>query len=302
MSIRKTDLDQLGVGLLLVCTLFWGLQQVLIKATLPEIAPAFQAAARFAGATVLLLLWCWWRNIRLFEADGSLKAGLLAGVLFGFEFACLYTGLQFTSVARLTIFLYTSPFWVALLLPLWVESERLRARQWLGLLLAFTAVAMALQFRHPDATTTQHWLGDFLGLAAGLGWGLTTVTIRSSKLTQVSAEKLLLYQIGIAALCLPLLSVALGESWSLNWSAFAAGSMLMQTAIGAFASYLAWMWMLSRYPATKISAFSFLTPVFALILSALWLKEPVSITLVLCLVMVLAGIVLVNQRPRLTTS
>lgn len=302
MISRKTDLDQLGVSLLLICTLFWGFQQVLIKATLPEVAPVFQAAMRFAGATALLLLWCWWRKISLFTSDGTLAAGLLAGVLFGVEFACLYTGLQFTTVARLTIFLYTAPFWVALLLPLWVDTERLRARQWLGLVLAFAAVAIALLYRHPSAATAQHWMGDLLGLAAGLGWGLTTVTIRSSSLTKVSAEKLLFYQIGLSALCLPLLSMALSETWQVRWSSFAIGSMAIQTALGAFASYLAWMWMLSRYPATKMSAFSFLTPMFALILSALWLKETVSVTLVLCLLLVLSGIALVNHRPRPDTT
>ena len=295
---RQAHLDQLGVGLLLACTLFWGFQQVLIKATLPEIAPVFQAAVRFAGATALLLLWCRWRGIALGQRDGSLKAGLLAGALFALEFACLYTGLQFTSVARLTIFLYTAPFWVALLLPVWVHTERLRIHQWLGMALAFAAVALALQDRAGEALGEQHWLGDILALTAGLGWGLTTVTIRSSRLTEVSAEKLLLYQIGLSTVCLPLLSLGLGESWSVHWSGFALSSMLLQTVVGAFASYLTWMWMLSRYPATKMSAFSFLTPIFALVLGAVWLKEAVSVTLVICLALVLMGIALVNQRPR----
>ena len=137
MSPRKTHLDTVSISLLLACCLFWGFQQVLVKATLAEVAPAFQAAIRFAGATVLLLIWCAWRGVKLFTADGSLRAGLLSGSLFAAEFACLYVGLQYTSASRLTVFLYTSPFWVAVLLPLWVKSEKLRPVQWAGLACAF---------------------------------------------------------------------------------------------------------------------------------------------------------------------
>ena len=145
MNQRKTELDALAIGLLLAGCLLWGFQQVLIKATLPEVAPLFQASLRVLGATLLLGLWCFWRRIPLFKADGSLAAGLLAGALFAAEFTCIYTGMQYTSASRLTVFLYTSPFWVALLVPLWVGAERLRGLQWLGLLAAFAAVLFALR-------------------------------------------------------------------------------------------------------------------------------------------------------------
>ena len=298
MRPHKTQLDSLAISLLLACCLFWGFQQVLVKATLVELAPVFQAAIRFAGATLLLLLWCAWRGIKLFGADGSLRAGLLAGSLFAIEFACLYIGLQYTSASRLTVFLYTSPFWVALLLPLWVKSERLRPLQWLGLACAFVAVVFAMRegFGAVGAST---WLGDGLALLAGMFWGLTTVVIRATSLAKVGAEKLLFYQVAVSTLALPGLSLALGEQWTWSFSHFAIGSLLLQTVVGAFASYLAWMWMLGRYPATKISVFVFLTPLFALLFGALWLDESASPSLLAALALVAIGIVLVNRKPRL---
>jgi drug/metabolite transporter (DMT)-like permease len=132
MTVRKDHLDATAVSLLLACCLFWGFQQVLVKATLAEVPPVFQAAVRFAGATLLLWIWCRMRGVALFTRDGSLGAGLLAGALFAGEFACIYLGLQHTSASRLTVFLYTSPFWVAALLPLFVKTERLRPVQWAG--------------------------------------------------------------------------------------------------------------------------------------------------------------------------
>jgi len=296
MSPRKTHLDTLSISLLLACCLFWGFQQVLVKATLAEVAPAFQAAIRFAGATMLLWLWCAWRGVKLFSADGSLRAGLLAGALFAGEFACLYVGLQYTSASRLTVFLYTSPFWVAALLPIWVKSETLRPVQWVGLACAFAAVAFALRegFSAAGAPT---WVGDVMALVAGMLWGLTTVVIRASSLARVSPEKLLFYQVAVSTITLPLLSLALGERWSWSFSPFALTSLVLQTVVGAFASYLAWMWMLGRYPATKISVFVFLTPLFALLFGALWLKEAATPSLLAALVLVALGIVLVNRKP-----
>ncbi len=297
MTVRKDHLDALALSLLLACCLFWGFQQVLVKATIADLPPVFQAGLRFVGATVLLWLWCGWRRIPLFQRDGSLFTGILAGALFALEFACLYAGLQFSAASRLTVFLYTSPFWVAVLLPLFVPSEKIRPLQWSGLALAFAGVVFALRDGWGSASAIDQWRGDLLALAAGMFWGLTTVVIRSTQLTRISPEKLLFYQVGVSALALPVLSCALGEHWVWSFSAFSTASLLAQTVVGAFASYLAWMWMLGRYPATKISAFVFLTPVFALLFGALWLHEPVTLNLLAALVMVAAGIILVNRKP-----
>jgi drug/metabolite transporter (DMT)-like permease len=300
---RKSHLDALAVSLLLACCMFWGFQQVLVKATVGEVAPVFQAFVRFAIATVAVAAWCLWRGVRLSataEPAGATRAGLLAGALFAAEFACIYLGLQYTTASRLTVFLYGSPFWVALLLPRFIPGERLQGWQWLGLAAAFAGVGLALGdglLGPANAALPRAWLGDLLGLAAGLMWALTTVVIRSTPLAGVAPAKQLLYQVGVSAAVLPLLSLGLGETWSLQLSAFAWGSLLVQALIGAFASYLVWMWMLAHYPATKLSVFVFLTPVFALLLGALWLGEPVTPGLVAALVLVATGIVLVNRRP-----
>jgi drug/metabolite transporter (DMT)-like permease len=128
--------------------------------------------------------------------------------------------------------------------PLWVGAERLRGRQWLGLLAAFTAVLFALR----EGFLGSHGLtlrGDLLGLLAGLFWGLTTVVIRATRLTQISAEKLLFYQLAASAVLMPLLSQGLGEVWQWQFSAFAVASLLVQTVLVAFISFLVWMWMLA---------------------------------------------------------
>jgi drug/metabolite transporter (DMT)-like permease len=295
---RKTHLDAVAMVLLIVCCAFWGFQQVLVKATLPELPPVFQTAVRFIGATLLLMVWARLRGVVLFQADGHGRAGLVCGALFALEFALMYVGMQFTSASRLTLFLYTSPFVVALLVPMFVKSERLAPVQWLGLACAFFAVAFALSDqRTANASPKQLW-GDALALAAGLAWGLTTVVIRVRGVSSVGAEKLLFYQVGVSALVLPVLSFALGEPWPSRVSAFAWMSLALQTVIGAFATYLIWMWLLGRYPATKLSSFVFLAPLFALVFGAWWLNEPITRNLVIALALVALGILMVNRTSR----
>ena len=241
----------------------------------------------------MLLLWCAWRRIPLWERDGTLGAGLLAGLLFALEFICIYIGMQHTSASRLTILLYTSPLWVALLLPLWLKHERLRPVQWVGLALAFAGVAFALR---DSLTGESSLLGDLLSLTAGAMWGLTTVVLRTTSLVRVSAEKLLFYQIAVSAVLLPLVAFALGERFTADYAWLGWVSLSVQALLGAFLTFLIWMWIISRYPATKVSAFAFLTPMSAVVFGAWWLGEPITADLLIALAGVAMGIFLVNRR------
>lgn len=296
MRERKEHLDALAIALLVACCAFWGFQQILIKSTVGEVPPLWQAAIRFIGATIILWVWCAARGIKLFERDGTLPAGLLAGALFAGEFTCIYLGLRDTAASRLTVFLYTSPFVVAVLMPRVVPSEKLRPAQWVGLVIAFAAVAVAFSEGFTGHSTARQLRGDALALSAGVLWGLTTLVIRGTRMATASAEKTLFYQVAVTAVVAPFLSLALGESWSLHYSAHAWVSIALQTVIGAFASYLAWMWMLRHYPATQLSSFTFLAPLFALLFGVLLLGEHLTVQLLLALAAVATGIVLVNRK------
>jgi drug/metabolite transporter (DMT)-like permease len=185
---------------------------------------------------------------------------------------------------------------VALLLPRLVPSEKLRLIQWVGLAIAFAGVALAFSEGFTGPHTDRQLIGDAFGIAGCLFWGLTTLVIRASAMSTASAEKILFYQVAVTAAAAPLLSLALGETWSLHYSSRAWASLAVQTVIGAFASYLTWMWLLRHYPATQMSSFSFLTPLFALVFGVVLLGEPLTLQLMLALVGVGLGIVMVNRR------
>jgi len=298
MTDRKSHLDPRATTLLVACCAFWGLQQILIKTTVTEVPPMWQATLRMCGAVALLWLWCLARGVKLFERDGTLWSGLLVGALFAGEFLCIYTGLQYTTASRLTVFLYCSPFVVAVLLPRFVPAERLHGVQWAGLAMAFAGVLFAFSESFTHAASPTQLRGDALALLAGLLWGLTTLTLRTTKMATASAEKALFYQIAVTAAASPLMSVLLGEQRGWSYSGYAWFSIALQTVIGAFASYLTWMWLLRHYPATRISSFTFLTPLFALVFGVVLLREPLTVQLVLALLGVGVGILLVNRKAR----
>jgi drug/metabolite transporter (DMT)-like permease len=295
---RRTHLDALAVGLLLTCCTLWGLNQVAAKVALADVPPLTQAALRSLGAALLVLAWARWRGIALFERDATLRGGLLAGTLFAAEFACIFVGLQYTSASRMVVFIYLSPFVVALGMPLLARGERLSTAQWLGLATAFAGVAWAFAegFAPSALAPPLQWLGDALGLGAALLWGATTLVIRGTRLSGAAAEKTLLYQLALSGVLLALAAPLAGESWPRSWSALSIGSMLFQTVVVSFASYLVWFWLVRHYPATRIAAFTLLTPVAGLAAGVLLLGEPLTARLVTALLAVVAGLVLVNRR------
>ena len=297
MSDRKSHLDTLAVVAVVICCFLWGLNQVAAKVALTEVAPLWQATFRSFGGALLVWAWSRYRGIALFERDGSLPGGMLAGALFGAEFLCIFIGLQFTTASRMVVFIYISPFVVALGMPFIARAEQLSRWQMAGLLLAFAGVAWAFAEGFTMPAAGEHQLfGAALGVAAGVLWGATTLAIRGSKLGSANAEKTLLYQLAVSGVLLLVAALASRSPLPGRLSTLVWASLFFQVVIVTFVSYLVWFWLIRSYPATRLSSFTLLTPVFGLVMGALLLGEPITLRLVLALAAVALGIVLVNRK------
>ncbi len=296
MTRRHTHLDGVAIGLMLTCCILWGLQQVVVKATLPALPPFLQAAIRSTIGTALVWGWSRTRGIALFGRDRTLVPGLAAGLLFGLEFLCIYAALPLTDASRVSVFIYMAPFVVALLLPRFVPAERLSLLQTLGMACAFAALAYAFQEGFTSPARTQ-WMGDGLSILAAVLWGSTTLVIRTTRLATAAPEKTLFYQLAVSGVMLFAASLAAHEHWpAAGVPAWAWASIAFQSVVVAFASYLTWFWLLTHYPATRLSAFSFLTPVFGLLFAALALGETIGIRLIVAMLFIAVGIALVNRK------
>ena len=211
--------------------LSWGFNNVAIKIAIHDIPPLIQSSARSAISTLLVFAWTQVRGMPLFKRDGTLKAGLWAGILFTLEFLLIYRGLVWTTATRGVLFLYLAPFFVVIGSRWLIPGDHFSVSQWLGLLLSFAGIVIAFGLPTPAANPNQ-LLGDVMLLGAGAAWGTTTLVIKSSTLNRISAEKTLLYQLVVSAPLLALGAMVFGERIDTVPSAVALGAFTYQTFRG----------------------------------------------------------------------
>ncbi len=286
-----------GALLLLVLSFLWGGNMVSIKFSNQGVPPILAAAIRSCIASFLLWIYARTKNESVFLQAGDTKHGLVIGALFGFEFLFLYWGVSFTDASRATIFLYCHPFCVAIGAHFFLSGDRLTVIKLVGLVLAFSGLVLVFGSRSPNLGP-YFWVGDLMELVAGLMWGATTLYVKKF----IWNKPITHFQTLFAQLfwSIPILVVGwLIFEWSrpLDLKPVVLTSLFYQTVIVAFMSYLAWFWLIHRYPVSRLAAFTFLTPLFGVLLSALILGEVITTYLAIGLALVAAGIYLVN-RPQ----
>lgn len=292
----RRPLDSLATGVMLLLCVCWGFQQIAIKLVAADISPIMQVGLRSAFAALVLGVVVWRGEGSRALRDGTLGAGILVGLLFGFEFLAIAQGLVYTTASHMSVFLYTAPIFTALGLHWRVPEERMAPLQWLGVAVAFGGIAVAfLGNGQPQAASaaSNMLLGDSLGLLGGLLWGATTVAIRRTALSEAAPSKTLFYQMAIAALVLLAYAAATGNA-GIRYTPSAMLSVAFQSVVVALSSYLAWFWLLRRYLASRLSILSFMTPLFGVSFGVLILDEPLDGAFVIGALMVLAGISLVS--------
>jgi len=287
-------LDALAAAIVVVLCLSWGFNQVATKLAIHDIPPLTQAAVRSAVATLLIAAWCRLRGVALFTRDSTLWFGLVAGLLFAAEFILIYQGLLYTTATRAVLFIYLAPFFVVLGARIVLPADRFRASQWLGLGLSFAGMLIAFGVPTP-ALDPRQLVGDVMMVGAALFWAATTLIIKASALTRASAEKVMLYQLVVSAPVMAAVAFVIGERVTHMPSALALGSLAYQTVWVVSVTFVVWFALVARYSASRLSAFTFLTPLFGVAAGHLVLGEPLTPAFAAAVVLVAAGLVLVNR-------
>ena len=245
-------------------------------------------------AAILVGAWCRFRGIALFERDGTLVAGIFAGVLFAFEFLLIYRGLVWTTVTRGTLFLYLAPFFVVVGSRWLIPGDRFHLWQWIGLLLSFAGIVIAFGVPGPISNPHQ-MLGDLMLVGAALAWAATTLLVKASALARVSPEKNLLYQLVVSAPLLGFGALLFGEHMDAMPSALALAAFTYGTVWVVSVTFVAWFALIVRYSAARLSVFTFLAPLCGVTAGHFVLNEPLTAPFVLAAILVAAGLVLVNR-------
>lgn len=289
-------LDALAAATVLLLCLSWGFNQVATKLAMPDIPPLTQAAIRSAVAALIVALWCKARGVRLIVQDGTLAAGIGMGLLFSAEFSLINQGLAYTTATRAVLFIYLAPFFVVLGARVFLPMDRFSPAQWVGLALSFSGMLLAFGVPTP-ALDPRQAIGDVMMVGAAICWAATTLLTKTTRLVTVSAEKVMLYQLTVSAPVIALLALIAGQRISHIPSAVAIGALTYQTVWVVSVTFVLWYALVVRYSANRLSAFTFLTPLFGVAAGHLVLGEPLTPAFAAAVALVAGGLILVNRAP-----
>lgn len=287
-------LDPVAAAIVVVLCLSWGFNQVAVKLAIHDIPPLLQGTIRSVGAALVVGLWCWLRGVRLFDRDGSGLAGLGVGILFGIEFVLIYQGLVYTTATRAVLFVYLAPFFVVLGARIFLPADRFGLAQWIGLGLSFLGMLVAFGLPTP-AVDPRQAIGDLLMIGGALFWAGTTLMIKASALNRISAEKVMLYQLIVSAPILGVAALVAGNRIDHMPDMQAIAALAYQTVWVVPVTFGVWFMLIVRYSASRLSAFTFLTPLFGVAAGHLVLGDPLTPAFAAAVALVAGGLVLVNR-------
>lgn len=289
---KKRAVDGFGAASLVGFATLLAFNQVVIKVTGDGFNPVFQAGLRSVFALVVLLAWMRVFSVAIRMPRQAVFWGVISGLLFAYEFILLFVALDLTMVSRASILFYTMPVWFGIAAHFLLPGERLTPIKALGMALAVAGIILGLATRGGGEASL---IGDLCALFAAFGWAGINLLVRITPLSAVPAENQLLYQLVVSAIVMLAVSPLFGEllrdpTWiHLTGLAF-------QSICVASLGFLLWFWLLKRYKASGVAAFSFLSPVLAVLLGAVLLGEEVNSQIGVALGLVAAGIFLVNRR------
>jgi drug/metabolite transporter (DMT)-like permease len=293
-SHHARPLDPLAAVIVVVLCLSWGFNQVATKIAIHDIPPMIQSSIRSAAAALIVTAWCKVRGIPLLARDGTLGAGLVAGLLFAIEFIFIYQGLVYTTATRAVLFIYLAPFFVVLGARVFFPADRFGVAQWLGLVLSFSGMIVAFGLPTP-ALDPRQAIGDMMMIGGALFWAATTLIIKASALSRISSEKVMLYQLVVSTPVLALAALLFAEHIEVMPSALALSALAYQTIWVVSVTFVVWFALVVRYSASRLSAFTFLTPLFGVAAGHLVLGEPLTPAFAAAVALVAGGLVLVNR-------
>lgn len=283
-----------GFLAILALTLLWGLNYPAIKVSNTGLSPIFTTFLRSVVASVCGVFYCVVVKQPLYHRGVLFFHGVMVGLLFGAEFVCLYLGMLYTNSSRAAILLYLSPFVVAIGAHIFLK-EGLNTIKTVGLVLAFLGVYLVFRGK-PAVHDRMMLVGDMLEIAAAIFWGATTLYIKKYLAEKVHPINTFLYQLVFSIPIIFICAYALEPRWIKAITIPVVASFIYQSVIVAFASYLTWFKLIHTYPVGKLSVFTFLTPIFGVLFSVLFMGDQLTVGLILGLLFVCMGIYCTNYQ------
>ena len=296
VSVAARTVDTAMVLWMLLLTFLWGLNAISVRVLVEGMAPIMGAALRGLVALACLTVYGWVRGESMHYFSRAGFHGAMNGVIFALEFTLIYLGARHTNGGHLSLFINMAPFFVAVGAHYLLPGDRLTPLRVAGMSLALVGVA-ALFFDDLFVAGTGFWRGDLLVLGGALCWGSSTLYVKKWLAHSMSAFRLLHVQILVSTPLLFAVSLwvepqPFHAATPLIWA-----QVVFQGMIVVFITYMIWLALLRRYPASAMQSFTFMSPVWGVVAGILILGETVTVVMALGIGCVGLGIFLIN-RPR----
>ena len=292
--MTNKSIDGLAASFLIIFSILLGLNQVLVKLVNVGMHPVFQVALRSTLAIFPILIYCYIAKKKINFFDGSLFAGIIAGILFAIEFIFLFTALDYSTVTRVSLIFYTMPVCLTISAHFLIKNDKLSFNKILGLGIALLGLVLAI-YEPISSYTSKQFYGDLYSLLASFCWAAIAIMLKSSRLTRAAPETQLLYQLIVSGIILLPISLLFNDFIrEINTTLILIFSF--QVIVIMCLGFIGWLWVMSKYSASSTSSFAFLTPIFGVLFGWLIMGDIINIQIYLSLFLTCLGIYLINKR------
>jgi drug/metabolite transporter (DMT)-like permease len=279
---------------LIVLGLIWGSSFLFIKLGVNEMPPAFVAGGRLASGLLFLLLALRVQRLGLPRRDLLGKLFVVAILNNTIPWLLIPWGEQHISSALASILNATMPFFTVLVAHFATRDDRLTWRKLAGICIGFVGVVILIGADLRDVTSNSA-LGDFAVLLSSVSYALGAIyarqTLRGEDHTVIATG-----QLGLALIVTtPLVLLSMGGLQAVP-SSTAILAVVALGVLGSGLAYIIYYWLLERASASQVSLVTYLLPITAVFWGAWLLSEPLGANTLAGLVIICAGIFLVNKK------
>jgi drug/metabolite transporter (DMT)-like permease len=289
--------DARGIGLLSIVVLAWGLTWPVNKVILASVSPIWTVAIRSAiGAAALFVLALALGRLRVpprADVPVLLSLALLHMVGFG---VLASIGLGLVPTGRSVLLAYTTPLWVMPGAALFL-GERLTVRRAIGVAVGLLGLAVLLNPLALDWTSGNAVVGHGAMILAALSWAASILHLRGHRWRSTPFD-LLPWQGLLATVVVTAIALGADGIPTIDWNLTLILMLLYAGVPGTALAYWAMAMAGKTLPAVTTALGLLATPVVSVAVATLWLREPLTPTLLVAIALVLGGVVLgVTRQP-----
>lgn len=286
-------LDLFATLLTILLCAIWGGAFVGIKISTLDMPALGSGAIRFCLTSIVLLLWAWYQRVPLRYGFAEMKSLGILSVMFLYINVTAYVGTSLTTSGRATVFFYTQPLFLALFAPYLLPGDRLTPRKVSGLGIALGGI-VALFFTKLSGGQASTLAGDIWVLSGALTSAFSSIATKRTA-GRIHPVALICWQSWLSWPMLALLSWWFESDRSFFFTGRAVTAILYLGLVSAAFGFVAFAWLLQRNAATRVTALTFLTPVFGVLYSWMLLGEVLTPIQLLGVLGVCLGVYIVSS-------